>query len=506
MNAQYLVGVDSGLTVTKAAVFDLHGRCLSTAGVPSPHETSPDGSVEIDAERQWRAVTQAIRTAVRDSGVAKEIAAVGVTAHGDCVYLADTAGAPVRAAIPSLDFRGAAIAREWDGSGVSAKLFAATGELPRPHHIHTTLRWLLDREPQSLSAARWVLFAKDWLKLRLTGTVTTDPTDASAGFTDLPTGRYSDEALEVCGLGELRDKLPPIRSSTDVAGSLTHDAAALTGLPEGLPVACGVHDISAAALGSGLTDEDTALLIAGTYSVSAVLVDRPQPDEDWLCRDWATPGSWIKMATSATSASNFEWVVDRLGGGGNGTAPSFASIDAEVADVIDDDMALVFHPFLFGTPDDERASAAILGLRPWHRRAHVYRAVLEGITFAHRAHLESLTRGEPVGRAVLAGGAARSAVWSQMFANALGLPIRVCPTSEVGTLGAAICAAVAIGAHDSLRDGCRAMSRVSREFEPDAGKEGRWELAYRRYRASVRAAADMWAAIEGTPGDPPPGR
>lgn len=492
----HYLGIDSGLTVIKAAIYGADGRCLSTGAVPSVHATLPNGLVEIDPERQWRDVAAATKTALRGAGIAASaISAVGVTSHGDCVYLVGSDGLPVRPAIPSLDFRGAAIADRWAHDGVSERLLSLIGEIPHPHHIHATLRWLADEEPASLRGTRWILFAKDWLKLRLTGTVTTDPTDATAGFADLRTGCYSDEALAVCGLSQLADMLPPIRPPTEVAGVVSPQAAALTGLPTGVPVACGVHDITAAALGSGLTDTSTALVVGGTYSVNAVLVDRPVPDKRWLCRHWATPGRWIHMSTSATSASNLAWLVEQLGLSSGEDAGRYGIVDREVAEVIDEDLALVFHPFLFGTPADARASASILGLRSWHRRAHVYRAVLEGIAFSHRTHTDSLWEGAVPSRILLTGGAANSELWSQMFANVLGLPVIVPAAEEAGTLGAAMCAAVATGAYDSLDSAVHATTHIRRSHTPDPARREQTEAAYRRFTKSVEAARALWELL-----------
>ncbi len=495
------VGIDSGLTVTKAAVFDAAGRCLGAGSAPSVHANPADGVVETDPEEQWQAAAAAIRGALERAAVPPAaIAAVGITAHGDCVYLADAAGMPVRPAIPSLDFRGAQIAAGWREDGTAQRLLGIIGEVPHPHHVHATLRWLADHEPRSLADARWVLFAKDWLRMRMTGTVGTDLTDATAGFVDVRSGRYSDEALAACGLERLAGKLPPIGPSGAAAGTVTRQAAAATGLPAGTPVACGVHDITAAALGSGLADTATALLVAGTYSVNAVLAERPAISAGWLCRHWAEPGRWIVMSTSATSASNLTWAVEQLGLSAGTGAERYAAVDREVAAVLDDDPRIVFHPFLFGTPASAHASAALLGLRSWHRRGHVYLAMLQGIAFSHRQHLETLARGRDITGVLLAGGAANSAVWTQIFADTLGLPVTVPEAPEAGALGAALCAMVAAGRHATLGDAVAATARTRRAHVPDPAGQKRMQAAYERFTATADAAAvHVWPALGGEP-------
>lgn len=493
------VGIDSGLTVTKAAVFDAAGRCLGESSVPSVHAMPGDGVVETDPQEQWRAAAAAVRAALDRAAVPPgSVAAAGVTAHGDCVYLVDAAGRPVRPAIPSLDFRGAQIAARWRRDGTAERMLGIIGEIPHPHHVHATLAWLADNEPQSLAATRWVLFAKDWLRLRLTGTVGTDLTDATAGFVEVRGDGYSAGALAACGLERLAGKLPPIGPSVAAAGAVTEEAAAVTGLPAGTPVACGVHDITAAALGSGLAGTCTALLVAGTYSVNAVLADRPAISERWLCRHWAVPGQWIVMSTSATSASNLAWAVEQLGLSAGAGRDRYAAVDREVAEVLDDDPRIVFHPFLFGTPACAQASAALLGLRSWHRRGHVYLAMLQGIAFSHRQHLETLARGRDISGVLLAGGAANSAVWSQLFADTLGLPVTVPEAAEAGTLGAALCAMVAAGRHATLGDAIAATARARREHVPGPARQERMQAAYERFTATADAAAEhLWPALGG---------
>ena len=502
-----LVGVDSGLTVTKAAVFDQAGNCLGVAAEPADRTVLPGGLVEIDPEEQWRGAARTIRGALAAAGVsAAAVAGLGVCGHGDCVYLVDAHGEPVRPAIPSLDFRGARIARDWARDGVASRLLGLIGEPPHPHHVHSTLRWLLDHEPDSLARTRWLLFAKDWLKLRLTGTVSTDPTDAAAGFTDVHSGEYSDEALRLCGLACLADRLPPVRSCGEVVGEVTQDAARQTGLAPGTPVVSGLHDISAAALGAGLADTGTALLVAGTYSVNAVLSDHPRPGEQWLCRQWAEPGRWIHMATSATSASNLDWVLDLVAPSSSPDESRYEQLARQVAEVLTDERVPVFHPYLFGIPAAENASGAVLGLRAWHSRAHVYRAVLEGIACAHRAHLDSLAPCGSVDRVLLAGGAARSPLWTQLFADILGLPVHVAAVREAGTLGAALCAAVGAGGQASLAAAMAASSRPRRVCYPDPLRRDQAAKTFRRFTSTSTAVRSVWSALDadGAPVTPDP--
>ncbi len=305
-----LLGIDSGLTVTKAVVFDLDGRALGVGSAPARNRVLRSRWVEKDPTQQWHDTAGAVRTAIAAAGVdPASIEAVGLTGHGDGVYLIGEDGLPVRPALPSLDTRAHEVVARWRRNGVADRALALAGELPFPQHAPAMLVWLREHEPGVLERTRWVLSAKDWLKLQLTGTVTTDPTDASAGFTDVRGQGYAPALRALYGLEEVEGKLPPIVPPTEPVGQVRPEAAAETGIPAGTPVPSGLHDIAAASVGSGATEPGEMLMVAGTYSVNQVLGDRPVVDGRWLCRSWLRPGRWAHMSTSPTSATNTEWAA-----------------------------------------------------------------------------------------------------------------------------------------------------------------------------------------------------
>jgi L-xylulokinase len=355
-------------------------------------------------------------------------------------------------------------------------------------------------EPEALDRARWIMFAKDWLKFKLTGAVATDPTEASAGFTDVRTGAYSDEVLNVYGLVHIRDKLPPVLSSTGVVGTVTRGAAAETGLVAGTLVASGLHDVDASALGCGLLLPEELVLVAGTYSVNEVLESMPTIDSRWLCRSWVTPGLWMHMATSPTSAVNLDWFVRQLCPSESarsreeGRSP-FAFVEQEVLQVLEDESKLIYHPFLYGSRDNGSAHGAFLGLRSWHGRAHMLRALLEGVAFSHRSHVDDLRSRLVVHSARLAGGARRSAVWAQLFADTMRLPITVTDAQEEGALGAAVCAGVAAELYSSVSEAVGRAVHVIHVYEPREGPALRLDEAYGRFMASVDQAMPQWHAL-----------
>lgn len=489
----YLLGVDNGLTMTKAVVFDAAGRPCGH-GVLRSHQDHPrPGWVEKDPDVQWAETCRAIARALGEAGVAADaVAAVALTAHGDGLYTMDARGRAARPAITSLDGRGNEIAARLAADGVADELLPIVGETPFGVQPAVLARWVKEHEPDVYHRIAWVLSCKDWLKHKLTGRVSTDPTDASAGFTDVHTQRYASRAFSLLGLPELVEKLPPIVGSAEVAGEVTRAAALQTGLAPGTPVVSGLHDCDAAALGSGATFPGQLTIIAGTFGVNEVISEQPVIDPGLLCRNWVVPGRWMTMSFSAASAVNLDWYVQQLvpeaaqSAREQGRSP-FAFVDDEVAATLDDPSGIIYLPFLYGTPANPDDSAALVGLRGWHRRGHVLRAIYEGTVFNHRTHVDALRAHFTIPEGRLAGGGARSAVWAQMFADGLGIPICVADAVEAGALGAAICAGTGVGIYRSVAEGAERSTRVASRFEPDSRRSKRLDAGYERYQDAVCA-------------------
>jgi L-xylulokinase len=496
--SELLLGLDAGLTVTKAVVFRPDGTPLGTGQVGSQQRSPHEGWVEKDLDDLWVGAGQAIASALEAAGVAGgDIAAVGPTGHGDGLLLLDAEQRPVRPAILSLDGRAGAVQARLHRDGVAARALELVGEAPFAVEPPVLLVWIKEHEPDVYRRIGHVLFCKDWLKFRLTGRLTTDPTDASAGFTDVHSQGYAPGALALFGLDELAGTLPEIVRSYEVAGEVTAEAAAATGLVAGTPVVSGLHDCDASAAGCGAVRPGQLTMIAGTFSINETISDGPVSDERLLCRNWVEPGQWMTMANSAASATNLEWFVNRLAPleaerAAAASSSPFAFAGDEVAATLGDPSRVVYLPFLYGSPRHPDATGAFVGLKGWHTRGHLLRAVFEGVAFNHRTHVDALRDHFEVRELRLTGGGSRSAVWAQVFADVLGQPVSVTSSAEAGALGAALCAAVAAGLHPSVADGADRAVRVARTFDPDPRRQAELAEVYGRYLALVDALAPEW--------------
>jgi L-xylulokinase len=201
---------------------------------------------------------------------------------------------------------------------------------------------------------------------------------------------------------------------------------------------------------------------------------------------------------SPTSASNLEWFVreflqtEKQLAKSSGTSVYKICNDA-VRNTQPEDTDIVFVPFLYGSNAGLKAKAVFVGLEGWHKREHIIRAIYEGICFSHRHHIEKIKEVQEPPQAVrIAGGAARSDVWVQMFADVLGMPMEVTAASELGTLGAAMCAGVGVKLLHDFDEAARKMVRVTHRVEPDAAKADVYANKYRLYKKAIRSLAGYW--------------
>ncbi|HTJ94689.1 MAG TPA: FGGY-family carbohydrate kinase [Pararobbsia sp.] len=499
---RYLLGLDSGSTATKAVVFDTSGRTVAVGSRRVEQRQPRARHVERDMSETWDAAAGAIRDALAQGGMgASAIAAIGVTGHGDGVYVTERDGTPLGHGILSLDSRAFDIRDHWQQTGVLDGALKLTGQRPYPYAAATLLKWIQVNEPERFAKIGHVLFCKDWLRFCLTGEPATDPTEASSSFTQVYTQQYDDEVLALYGIEAIRRALPGIVASTAQAGRVTAQAAAQTGLLEGTPVACGMHDVTSSAVGMGVTEPGTLSITAGTFSINEILSESPQLDPRWSCRHGTRAGQWMNMSISPASSSNVDWCLREVF---QQETREAAQRECSLFDLIGDELeaafaepsSVMFHPFLFGSPFEEPASASFFGIRSWHRRAHLARAVFEGMVFNHRWHVEALTSAYHATRAGLTGGGSQSPLLAQLFADTLGIDVHIPENQEAGALGAALCAGVSVGAFASLEEAASQACRVQRTHRPDPERHRQLTQTYSLYKQLISGVTPSWPALD----------
>ena len=490
----YLLGLDAGNTVIKAVIFDLDGRELAHAAREGHSRMPKPGHVERDLGEFWENAQTVIRACIAAADIDPgEIRAIGCAGHGNGLYALDESGAPL-IGIQSIDTRASALAEELEAAGVGDITIAIGRQRPWPAQTPTLMAWLKRYQPELFARVGTVFLAKDYVTYRLTGEKVSDVSDMSGcSLLDLDARAYDSRLIDAFGLLGCESLLPQLVESDEIAGRVTAEAAGLTGLAEGTPVVGGLFDVVASALGSGVTRSGGASIIAGTWSINQVIVDNSRlagPVFMWSTYDRKR---YMAMENSATSAANLEWMVRELFHDGPEGVSPFDRACELAASVAPSASAPFYHPFLYGAQTDGNARAGFYGVGGWHSKADLMRAVLEGVVFGHRWHIERL-RGASVNfaDAVLSGGGSRSRIWPQMFADILGLPVTVTRSRETGALGAAIAAGTGVGLFGDFAEGAARMVKPEKVYEPDRCLSDLYRQRYEIYGMISETMTPVW--------------
>lgn len=499
-----ILGIDVGGTVVKATLFDLAEGGASSRGRVVPVRHPAPGHNERDPHRIWEAVAEVVHELL-SAGPHPRIAAVGVTGHGNGLYLVDRYGRPTRPAVMASDTRASGIVRDAMREGAGQALAPLTWNRLWPGQPGPVLAWFDRNEPGALAEAAHALMCKDFIRLQLVGEVGTELTDQSCnGLYDNAHGRWCDEAFEALDISARRGLLPDPRPSTEVAGEVSRAAAEVTGIPRGTPVVGGAVDNVALHLGSGVLDGSRLCIAAGTWSVNQLMVDpaemvpeiRLGADAPLAACRTAAPRQALLIDASATSASALAWAVNQVMHAVRDEARTSGS---DVFELVLRRVALrepadtdpVFVPYLDGSRDEPGARGAWLDLASWHDADHLMSAVVEGICMEHRRHIDRIAGDAAELPLRLSGGAAKSATWAQRFADVCQRPVEVSPVEELGALGAAVIAGAGVGVFDSLATGAQVLNSRQSTFTPDEARSRHFAGRYARYRqlADVVAAS-----------------
>jgi sugar (pentulose or hexulose) kinase len=340
-----------------------------------------------------------------------------------------------------------------------------------------------------------VLCAKDFVRFRLTGEIATDESEAAMAPGCARARDFDAIQASLLGVGDWTRLLAPVRRAETKAGEVTAEAAALTGLRKGVPVAIGAGDASACVIGAGGHAPGQAVTVLGTTCLNGVLFDHPvyQPQDLGLL--FIVPGRrWMKTMVNVAGTTVLDWSLAALCPDVAAGAKPYEALGALAETSAPGGQGVAFVPYLSASgviaPRIEpRARAGFHGLAPHHGRADMVRAVYEGVAYAIRDCYEAI--GGARGAVRLCGGGARSAFWSQMIADVVGQAVEIPDGAQFGAKGAALCAAVAIGDYASVGEACAATFRSRRLHEPDATTRAAYEAGFARFKTASGAALDV---------------
>ena len=503
----HFLGVDVGTGGTRALVIDEQGRVVASATEEHAPFASPQiGWAEQHPDDWWRACCVAVPKAVHNAGLGPdEIACVGFSGQMHGAVMLDERVQVVRPALIWCDVRTNPQCRELTEKIGAEQLIQATCNPALANFTLTKLMWVRENEPNNWKRVRFVMLPKDYVRFRLTGERAIDMADASGTLLlDVTHRRWSKLMLGATAVDE--QLLPTLYESPDVCGTVSSEGAAATGLRKGTPVVAGAGDQAAGAVGMGIVSPGAVSATIGTSGVVFAATDAPVVEPAGRVHTFchAIPGRWHVMGVTQAAGLSLRWFRDQFGVGADGNGDkkdggdSYVRLTDEAAAVPAGCQGLLFAPYLMGerTPHlDPDARGALVGLTATHTRAHVIRAILEGVAFSLRDTLTLFDEMKVrVNRIRLGGGGARSPLWRQIQADVYGHEVEIVEAEEGAAYGAAILAGVGAGAWRSVDEACAAVVRVAKTVKPDTGAVKTMNDAYARFRNVYPATKSIFAS------------
>jgi len=405
--------------------------------------------------------------------------------HG--AVLLDAKAQVVRPALIWCDVRTERQVRDLTAKIGAERLIRLTCNPALANFTLTKCMWVRENEPENWSNVRSLMLPKDYVRFELTGERATDMADASGTLLlDVAHRRWSKEMLELVQIDE--SLLPNLYESPEICGRISAAGAAATGLHNGTPVVAGAGDQAAGSLGMGVVSPGSVSATIGTSGVVLAATDGPALDPGGRLHTFchAVPGRWLVMGVTQSAGLSLRWFRDQFGAAVVGRLESYEELTTEAAKAPPGCEGLLWAPYLMGerTPYlDPTARAMLVGLTASHTRAHVIRAILEGVAFSLRDTLTIFQEIEvPVKAIRLGGGGARSALWRQIQADIYGQRVETVEAEEGAAYGAAILAAVGAKAWPSVDAACNATVRVAGTTSPNSKNSLVMEKAYASYR------------------------
>jgi len=491
----HLLGIDISTTATKALLIDESGNVVAVAATEYPYDAPKPGWTEQDPALFWDGAVQSIREVLAKAQITgKDIAAIGLTGQMHGMTLLDARGEVIRPCILWNDQRTAPQCETITNMVGAEKVLQLTGNPILTGFTAPKILWTREHEPENYKRIGHILLPKDYVRYKLTGEFFSDVADSSGtSLFDVGKRQWSDEMLAALQIP--RVWLPEVTESPVASAKINSDAAQATGLLAGTPVIAGAGDQAAQAIGTGIVCEGLVSVTIGTSGVVFASSDsyrvEPQGRLHAFCH--AVPNKWHLMGVMLSAGGSFRWYRDTLA-----NHDSYDTLIAAAAKIPVGSEGLLFLPYLTGerTPHpDPNARGAFIGLSARHTKAHLTRAVIEGVSFGLRDSLELMRAlGISTTQVHASGGGAKSALWRQMLADIFNAEIVMVNSTEGAAYGAALLAGVGAGIYPSVEAAAERAIRVTGHHQPGRDVE-KYADYYRRYRALYPALKAEFAAM-----------
>ena len=480
----FVVAVDCGTTAIKAAVFDLSGTTRGIASGICPQIRHSNGHIETSVRTLTNTAFTSIRQAVRRSRInPKNISAISVTNQRATIICTDKNGKSLGNAVSWQDMRGVSEINSLKERIPDKRYYDITGLPNNPVFSLGKILWIRKNNPRLYEQTKRFVLVHDYF-VRLLGCddFFCDHSNASlTGLFDIAGLDWSAELLSLTGIN--RRQLPSLVEPGTVIGHVSEKSAAETGLRKGTTIVAGAGDQQCAGIGAGAVKPGVVEITLGTAAVPLCCSDKVMKDPKMrvTCCAHGIPGKWEVEGLQNCAGAGVKWAWHILFGN-----KQFDMNTLKLAEHAEPgSQGLIFLPYLDGASAphwDPNASALFHGLKFSHGRAHLLRAVMEGVTMETRQIIDVFSSlGMKMQEVRLSGGYTGIKTWNQIHADILGMPVSVMENCQSSLVGAAILAAFGLGAFSSIETGSRKMSRIRRTFFPSPGIKSAYETVYKKY-------------------------
>lgn len=491
---RYLIGIDVGTTGAKTILIDEGGNLVASSLVEYPLLTPRPKWAEQDPADWWRGTVESIKEVLARSKVNPyDVKGLGLSGQMHGLVLIDKNHNVLRPAILWCDVRTTEQCQYITEKVGKDLLVKSTCNPALEGFTAPKVIWVRDNEPEIYEKAYKMLLPKDYVRFLLTGEIASEVSDAAGTILfDVRNRKWSQEVLERLEISP--DLMPPCYESIDVCGRITPKVAGLTGLKPGTPVVGGGADNACTAVGNGIVVTGKTSASIGTSGTMLTPTDTPEVDPGLRAHTFChcVPHKWYTMGVMLSAGGAFRWFRDTLGekevevAKEKGVDP-YEILTEKAAQVEPGCEGLIFLPYLIGerTPHgDANAKGVFFGLTLRHKKSHVIRSVMEGVTYGMRDSLEIIRGlGLNVGQITATGGGARSALWRQMQADIYGAEVVTINIAEGPAFGAAILAGVGAKVYSSIQEATHEIVKITSKTHPIEDNKKVYDKYYRVYRS-----------------------
>lgn len=501
---KYIIGTDIGTTVAKAILFDKEGREVDSHVGAIRHFSDNPLYMEMDMLEVYDEVCKLIKE-IKDKNHLKpeQIVGTGLSGQGEGLWPVGFDGEPCGNAAMWCDARAGEIAAGFMADGEKLnKMMSIAGGVCTGGSGGALTRWMIENEPERFEKIQWIGTCFDWLKFKMTGEMTLGES-YTADVLDVHKVEYSDELMKTYGIEAAREKLPPLKRSTDNWAPLNTDSAEKMGLTEGIPVVGGPFDMIACAVGVGAVEPGNVAIVMGTSNIIAYPMEDPSGVEVKgvaIIKPHVCEGRWMRMVGTMTCTPNFDWAIKQFGpalGVGKGEYDKVEKILEEIPIGCG---GLIYHPYLSTTGErspfmDSNARAQFTGLSLDHTTAHMLRAVYEGVGYSIMDCMDVMEQYD-VKQFRVSGGGARSPFIMQMLADMTGVETVSMQGREAGAKGAAIVASVATGTFCDMKEAVDKILTIQERYTPNKENTKKYRKMYELFREIREVSAQFWCSRE----------